>query len=67
MNKLSDYKAATRVIKEHQQIQLSAEDRDVFINALQNTSAPSHPLVTAAKRYKKKIISKGKNNYATKI
>lgn len=54
----SAYEVATRVIKEHEQIQLSVKDRDIFINALQNAPAPSHALVSAAKRYKKEIISK---------
>ena len=54
----SAYEAASRVIKEHEQIQLSVKDRDIFINALQNAPAPSNALLTAAKRYKKEIISK---------
>jgi uncharacterized protein (DUF1778 family) len=54
----SAYEAAARVIKEHEQIRLLAKDRDIFINALQNAPAPSHALVTAAKKYKKEVISK---------
>ena len=54
----SAYEIATRVIKEHEQIRLSIKDRDTFINALQNTPAPSSALTAAAKRYKKDIISK---------
>lgn len=54
----SAYEAATLIIKEHEQIQLSIKDRDIFINALKNAPAPSNALVAAAKRYKKEIISK---------
>jgi uncharacterized protein (DUF1778 family) len=54
----SAYEAATRVIKEHEQIKLSIKDGDAFINALQNAPAPSNALIAAAKRYKKDIISK---------
>ncbi len=54
----SAYEAAARVIKEHEQIKLSIKDGDAFINALQNAPAPSNALATAAKRYKKDIISK---------
>jgi uncharacterized protein (DUF1778 family) len=54
----SAYEAATRVIKEHEQIKLSIKDRDVFMNALQSPPSPSTALVSAAKRYKKDVISK---------
>lgn len=54
----SAYEAATRVIKEHEQIRLSIEDRKTFINALLNSPKPSSELVEAVKRYKKDIVSK---------
>jgi uncharacterized protein (DUF1778 family) len=54
----SAYEAATRLIKEHEQVKLSMKDSDTFIHALQNAPAPSAALVAAAKRYKKDIISK---------
>jgi uncharacterized protein (DUF1778 family) len=54
----SAYEAATRVIKEHEQIKLSINDSETFIKALQNAPAPSKALVTAAKKYKKEIVSK---------
>lgn len=54
----SAYEAATRVIKEHEQIKLSIQDRDVFMNALQNPPCPTKTLISAAKRYKRKVNSK---------
>src|SRR5579872_110236 len=54
----SAYEAATRVIKEHEQIKLSIKDADAFISALKNAPAPSNALTAAAKRYKKDVISK---------
>lgn len=54
----SAYEAATRVVKEHEQIKLSMEDSHIFINTLQKAPAPSTALLAAVKRYKKDIISK---------
>lgn len=54
----SAYEAATRVIKEHEQVKLSMQDANAFMNALQNIPAPSKALIAAAKKYKKDIISK---------
>ncbi|HLB41528.1 MAG TPA: DUF1778 domain-containing protein [Gammaproteobacteria bacterium] len=54
----SAYEAATRVIKEHEQIRLSLKDRDVFIQSLLNPPLPSNALLRAAKKYKKDITSK---------
>ncbi len=54
----SAYEAATRVIREHEQIKLSMKDSDTFIKALQHAPTPSSTLVAAAKKYKKDIISK---------
>lgn len=54
----SAYEAAIRVIQEHQQLHLSTNDRDVFIQALLNPPAPSDSLVKAVRKYKKDIISK---------
>lgn len=54
----SAYEAATRVIREHEQIRLTIKDRNVFVKALQNAPAPSKALLAASKRYKKDVISK---------
>jgi uncharacterized protein (DUF1778 family) len=54
----SAYEAAIRVIKEHQQLNLSETDRTVFIQALLNPPQPSNNLLKAAQRYKKDIKSK---------
>lgn len=54
----SAYEAATKVIKEHQQIKLSLKDSDTLIKALENSPSPSATLISAAKKYKKDIISK---------
>jgi uncharacterized protein (DUF1778 family) len=51
----SAYEAATKVIKEHEQIRLSLKDREVFIRALLNPPAPSLPLLNAMKKYKKNV------------
>ena len=54
----SAYEAAVRVIQEYQQLHLSTNDRDIFIQALLNPPAPSANLLKAAKKYKKDIVSK---------
>jgi len=54
----SAYEAAVHIIQEYQLLHLSAKDRDVFIDALLNPSAPSAKLLKAAKSYKKHVISK---------
>lgn len=52
------YEAATRLIKEHEQIKLSVQDSQMLINALNNSPPPSNTLIAAAKRYKKDVSSK---------
>jgi|SRR6185437_11239069 len=54
----SAYEAAIRVIREYQQLHLSVNDRDIFIQALFNPPAPSANLLKAVKKYKKDIESK---------
>ena len=54
----SAYEAATRVIKEHEQLRLSLKDRNIFIQALLTPPAPSKKLSTTIKKYKKDVISK---------
>lgn len=54
----SAYEAAVRVIQEYQQLHLSTNDRDIFIQALLNPPAPSANLLKAEKKYKKDIVSK---------
>jgi uncharacterized protein (DUF1778 family) len=54
----SAYEQAVKVVQEYQQLHLSAQDRDIFINALLNPPAPSDHLIEAAKSYKKDVISK---------
>lgn len=45
---------ARRVIQEHEILVLSANDREVFVNALLNPPAPNEKLRKAARRYKQK-------------
>ena len=54
----SAYEAAVRIIQEYQQLHLSVDDRDIFIQALLNPPKPSDRLLKAAKAYKKDIVSK---------
>jgi uncharacterized protein (DUF1778 family) len=54
----SAYEAAVRVIKEYQQLHLSVNDREIFINALLNPPAPVANLLKAVKKYKKDVDSK---------
>jgi len=54
----SAYEAAVRVIQEYQQLHLSTNDREIFIQALLNPPAPSANLLNAAKKYKKDIVRK---------
>ncbi|OGT47496.1 MAG: hypothetical protein A3F17_07190 [Gammaproteobacteria bacterium RIFCSPHIGHO2_12_FULL_41_15] len=49
----SAYKAAVCVIQEHQQLHLTVNDRDIFIQALSNPPRPSTQLLKAVKVYKK--------------
>lgn len=54
----SAYEAAVRIIQEYQQLHLTTSDREIFIQALLNPSAPSARLLKAVKKYKKDIVSK---------
>lgn len=54
----SAYEAAVRIIQEYQQLHLSVNDRDIFIQALLNPPKPSDRLLKAAKAYRKDIFSK---------
>lgn len=54
----SAYEAAKQVIQEHQQLHLSAKDRDIFIQALLNPPKPTDRLIKAVKKYKKDVVSK---------
>ncbi|OGT41248.1 MAG: hypothetical protein A3F42_03445 [Gammaproteobacteria bacterium RIFCSPHIGHO2_12_FULL_37_34] len=54
----SAYEAATRVIKEYEQIRLSLKDRDVFIKVLLNPPLPSKALLNITKKYKRNVLSK---------
>lgn len=44
--------AAHSAIENHERLSLSAEDREVFLNAIFNAPAPNKELRNAAKRYK---------------
>ena len=50
--------AAVRVIQEYQQLNLSEEDREVFIQTLLAPPKPSNKLLKAAEKYKKDVNSK---------
>ncbi|HHF7349903.1 TPA: DUF1778 domain-containing protein [Legionella feeleii] len=54
----SAYEAAKRVVQEYEQLNLTEEDRHVFIQALLNPPNPSTNLIKAAQRYKKDVQSK---------
>ncbi len=51
----SAYEAAIRVIQEHQQLHLTAVNRDFFIQALLNPPKASNNLLKAANQYKKAV------------
>jgi uncharacterized protein (DUF1778 family) len=46
------YEAATRTVRDHEVITLSARDREVFVGALLHPPAPGARLRKAARRYK---------------
>ena len=46
------YDAATRTVREHEGMLLSASDRKIFVSALLNPPAPGARLRKAARRYK---------------
>lgn len=54
----SAYEAAVRVIQEYQQLHLTTNDREIFIQALLNPPSPSANLLKAVKKYKKDIMAK---------
>lgn len=47
--------AATRIIKEHNLIELSLADQKLFVATLNNPIAPNKRLIEAAKRHRKII------------
>lgn len=47
--------AAKKAIQENEMMTLSAQDREVFVEALLNPPAPSEKLRTAAQRYRQKM------------
>lgn len=47
--------AAKEAVREHEIMNLSARDQEVFVQALLNPSEPSNKLRTAAQRYKQKM------------
>jgi len=53
----SAHERAIKVIKEHEQINLSRKDSMLFINALLNPREPSETLKHALKRYLKDVDS----------
>lgn len=54
----SAYEAAVRVIQEYQQLHLSINDREIFIQALLHPPTPSVNLLKAVKKYKKDVVSR---------
>jgi uncharacterized protein (DUF1778 family) len=46
---------ATRTVREHETMTLSARDREVFINTLLNPPAPGLQLREAVQRYKERV------------
>ena len=51
----SAQKAATKTVREHEMLVLSARDREVFIAALLDDTHPGKTLRDAAKRYKERM------------
>lgn len=49
--------AAVRIIKEHDIIQLSVEDGNTIIEALNNPPSPTKTLIEAVAQYKKDVAS----------
>ena len=53
----SAHETATRTLREHEAMMLSARDREVFVAALLKSSAPGARLRKAARRYKQRVNS----------
>ena len=51
----SAQKAATKTVREHEMLVLSARDREVFVAALLDDTPPGKTLRDAAKRYKERM------------
>jgi uncharacterized protein (DUF1778 family) len=51
---MSAYETATRTVREHEGMMLSARDRENFVSALLHPPAPGARLRKAARRYKKR-------------
>jgi uncharacterized protein (DUF1778 family) len=49
------HETATRTVREHEAMILSARDREVFVSALLNPPAPGARLRKAARRYKQRV------------
>ncbi len=50
----SAYETATRTVREHEAMMLSARDREIFVGALLHPSAPGARLRKATRRYKQR-------------
>jgi uncharacterized protein (DUF1778 family) len=50
----SAYETATRTVREHEAMKLSARDREIFVGALLHPPAPGARLRKAARRYKQR-------------
>ena len=48
--------AAIRTIEQHESWTLTAKDRDLFVNALNNAAEPGDRLKAAAKRYRQRVV-----------
>lgn len=49
------HEAATRILREHEAMLLSARDRKIFVASVLNPKAPGARLRKAARRYKQRI------------
>jgi uncharacterized protein (DUF1778 family) len=49
------YEIATRTVREHEVMTLSARDREIFVSALLNPPEPGARLRKAARRYKEHV------------
>ena len=49
------HETATRTVREHEAMVLSARDREIFVSALLNPPAPGARLRKAARRYKQHV------------
>ncbi len=49
---------ALRVVQEHETLKLTAQDRQVFVQALLKPATPNKNLLKATQRYKKEVSAK---------